>query len=112
MSNEVKPMTVTIFDKEYVVGCPEDEREMLFAAVEYLNAKMAEQRDGGKVIGSERIAVMAALNITSEFLTFRNNNQSSVTELCEGISRISKKIADTLHNDDGIALSSAQPVTE
>ena len=57
--SEVRPITVTIFDKDYVVGCKENEREALFASVQFLNKKMIEQRDNGKVIGSERIAVMA-----------------------------------------------------
>src|SRR5690606_1565011 len=66
MSDEVKPITVTILDKDYLVGCKEDEREALFASVQFLNKKMIEQRDSGKVIGSERIAVMVALNIAHE----------------------------------------------
>ncbi|MFT4561754.1 MAG: cell division protein ZapA (FtsZ GTPase activity inhibitor), partial [Gammaproteobacteria bacterium] len=40
MSSDVKPITVTILDKEYIVGCVEDEREALFASVEFLNNKM------------------------------------------------------------------------
>ena len=96
MSGEVKPITVTIFDKEYVVGCKEDEREALFASVQYLNGKMAEQRDNGNVIGSERIAVMAALNIANEYLEFRRNNESMATDIGEGIARIQGKIAEAL----------------
>ena len=67
--SEVKPITVTIFDKDYVVGCKENEREALFASVQFLNKKMVEQRDNGKVIGAERIAVMSALNIAHEYLS-------------------------------------------
>ena len=96
MSGEVKPVTVTIFDKEYLVGCKEDEREALFASVQYLNDKMAEQRDNGNVIGSERIAVMAALNIAHEYLEFRRNNESMATDIGEGIARIQGKIAEAL----------------
>lgn len=96
MSSEVKPITVTIFDKEYVVGCKENEREALFASVQFLNDKMIEQRDNGKVIGSERIAVMAALNITHEYLEFRRNNESLTTDIGEGIERIKRKVSDAL----------------
>lgn len=92
----MKPITVTIFDKEYVVGCKENEREALFASVQFLNDKMIEQRDNGKVIGSERIAVMAALNITHEYLEFRRNNESLSTDLGEGIARIQRKVSDAL----------------
>jgi cell division protein ZapA len=100
MSDAVKPITVTIFDKDYIVGCTEDEREALFASVQYLNDKMIEQRDNGNVIGSERIAVMAALNIAHEYLEFRRNNESMATDIGEGIARIQGKIAEALTRDN------------
>jgi cell division protein ZapA len=55
-------------DKEYVVACPYDERSALLDAAEFLNARMREIRDTGKVVGLDRIAVMAALNLAHEFL--------------------------------------------
>ena len=103
MSDEVKPITVTIFDKDYVVGCKEDEREALFASVQFLNRKMVEQRDNGKVIGSERIAVMAALNIAHEYLEFRRNNESLTSDIGAGISRMQNKIADALRRGENLS---------
>lgn len=100
MSDEMKPITVTIFDKDYVVGCKENEREALFASVQFLNRKMLEQRDNGKVIGSERIAVMAALNITHEYLEFRRNNETLASDIGDGIARMQSKIADALRRGD------------
>ena len=102
MSDEVKPITVTIFDKDYVVGCKEDEREALFASVQFLNRKMIEQRDNGKVIGSERIAVMAALNIAHEYLEFRRNNESLASDIGAGIARMQSKIADALQRGENL----------
>lgn len=107
MSDDVKPITITIFDKEYVVGCTEDEREALFASVQYLNNKMIEQRDNGKVIGSERIAVMAALNITHEYLEIRRNSESMNSDLGAGIARIQSKIANALKHDTHFELSAS-----
>ena len=104
MSDEVKPITVTIFDKDYIVGCTEDEREALFASVKYLNDKMIEQRDNGKVIGSERIAVMAALNIAHEYLEFRRNNETLASDIGAGIERMQSKIADALNRGESLAL--------
>jgi len=51
------------------VACPEDEQKGLLEAVDYLNKKMSEIRDHGKIIGLERIAIMAALNIAHELLS-------------------------------------------
>ncbi|MEW5788764.1 MAG: cell division protein ZapA [Pseudomonadota bacterium] len=64
-------LDVTIMGREFRVACPEDEREGLLRAVGYLDRKMREIRDSGKVIGLERIAIMAALNITHDFLAAR-----------------------------------------
>jgi cell division protein ZapA len=61
-------VSVRIMDKEYVVACPYDERSALLDAAEFLNARMREIRDTGKVVGLDRIAVMAALNLAHEFL--------------------------------------------
>lgn len=106
--SEVKPITVTIFDKEYNVGCTDDEREALFQAVQYLNRKIIEQRDDGKVIGSERIAVMAALNITHEYLEIRRNSESMTSDIGAGIARIQNKIAKVLgRGTSGFELSNA-----
>lgn len=72
MSNDkVKALDVTILDREFRVACPEDERAELLEAVSYLDKKMREVRDTGKVATVERIAIMAALNIAHELLTTR-----------------------------------------
>jgi cell division protein ZapA len=55
-------------DKEYSIICPQEERSNLVSAARYLDGKMREIRSSGKVIGADRIAVMAALNITHDLL--------------------------------------------
>jgi len=61
-------VTVQILDKEYSIICPQEERTNLVSAARYLDGKMREIRSSGKVIGADRIAVMAALNITHDLL--------------------------------------------
>ena len=68
MSQKSTTVEVKILDKEYLVACPEEEREALIRAARHLDGKMREIRSSGKVFGVERIAVMAALNITHELL--------------------------------------------
>jgi cell division protein ZapA len=65
-------VSVRIMDKEYVVSCAYDERSALLDAAEFLNTRMREIRDSGKVVGLDRIAVMAALNLSHEFLKARD----------------------------------------
>jgi len=69
MSAEPKGLQINIMGREFRVACPEDEQEGLLEAVDYLNKKMQDIRSGGKVVGLERIAIMAALNIAHEFLS-------------------------------------------
>lgn len=64
-------VAVTILGKEFSVACPENERAALTAAAAYLDKKMREIHSSGKVIGTERTAVMAALNIAHELMELR-----------------------------------------
>jgi len=64
-------VTISILGKELMVACPDGERESLSAAARYLDQRMREIQDSGKVIGAERCAVMAALNLTNELLQLR-----------------------------------------
>ena len=65
-------VTVQILDKEYSIICPAEERANLVSAARYLDGKMREIRSSGKVIGADRIAVVAALNITHDLLHRQN----------------------------------------
>ncbi|HEX4648185.1 MAG TPA: cell division protein ZapA [Steroidobacteraceae bacterium] len=67
-------VSVRIMDREYVVACPYDERSALLDAAEFLNARMREIRDSGKVVGLDRIAVMAALNLAHELLRIKDRD--------------------------------------
>ena len=68
---EPAQVTVRILEKEYFISCPQDERAALLDSAEYLNKKMREVRDTGKVVGADRIAVIAALNMANELLRLR-----------------------------------------
>lgn len=61
-------LDVSIMGREFRVACPDDEKASLLQAVTYLDRKMREIRDSGKIVGLERIAIMAALNIAHDLL--------------------------------------------
>ena len=65
---DVKTVEVNLLGRTYRVACSDEEREALMQAVAYLDGKMNEIRKAGKVMGAERIAVMAALNVAHELL--------------------------------------------
>jgi len=73
MNQKSKTLDVTIMGRTYKVACSEEERNALLSAVAYLDRKMGEIKSTGRVASAERIAVMAALNITHELLSSRNN---------------------------------------
>ncbi|MGB4811646.1 MAG: cell division protein ZapA [Methylophilaceae bacterium] len=72
--SESNAVDVNILGREFTVSCTEEERASLLEAVSYLDKKMRDIRDTGKIIGVERIAIMAALNISHELLNTKNGN--------------------------------------
>lgn len=73
------PVSVHILDKEYQVACAEEERDGLLHAADFVNRRMKEIRDRGNVIGTDRIAVVTALNVAHELLQLKAS-ESAVTE--------------------------------
>ena len=75
MSEMYAHFSIRILEKEYQVACPADEKTDLVASAELLNQKMREIRDSGKVVGLDRVAVMAALNMANELLRRTGDDQ-------------------------------------
>lgn len=96
--SDPKPVTVRILDKEYLISCDDSEREQLHTAVTLLNMKMKDVKDSGKVIGSERIAVMAALNIAHELLAYKRQNADYTKTIDRTIQRLRDKLDGALTN--------------
>ena len=99
MSKDGSPISITILDKEYLINCEEEEKQSLREAVDYLNQKMLEMKKDGGVIGSERIAVMTALNIANELLAYKKENQDYTFKIDNTLKRLQSKINDALARD-------------
>lgn len=91
-----KPVSFTILDKEYLITCNEEERDGLNRAIELVNRKMRDVKAKGKVIGTERIAVMAALHIAHELLEYKQRNESYTINMDSLVRRLQSKIDDAL----------------
>lgn len=72
--SEIKGVDVNIMGRDFTVSCTDEERPGLINAVNYLDKKMRDIRDSGKVIGVERIAIMAALNLSHELLNSKSGS--------------------------------------
>ncbi|THB72019.1 MAG: cell division protein ZapA [Gammaproteobacteria bacterium] len=92
MSSEPAAVEVKILDKEFMIACPPEEKAGLIEAADYLSSKMREIRSSGKVIGTDRIAIMAALNITHEMLQNRSIDNPNNEKTLERIQKISQQI--------------------
>lgn len=68
MKQDIHPVNIKILDKEFLVACQEEERDDLLAAADYLRLRIQEVQRSGKVIGADRIIMLAALNIAHECL--------------------------------------------
>lgn len=77
MDKSIKPVTIRILDKDYMVACPEGEQDALVAAARRVDREMRKVRDSGKVLGTDRIAVMVALNLAHELM---HGNRGNVVE--------------------------------
>lgn len=97
---DAKTFDVSILGKSYRVSCSDDERDELLEAVAYLDRRMREIRESGKVIGGERIAVMAALNIAHELLTTRLGGGFDLGEFKRRIGRMQEAIDRALADQD------------
>jgi len=99
MSNNTASVSVTILDKSYLIACEEHETEQLRLAVDYINQKMHEVKQDGGLIGGERIAVMAALNIANEMLGYKNEKEGYTIGIEETVQRLHNKIDHALTNN-------------
>lgn len=89
-------VSVRILEKEYQVSCPASERTDLLDSAEALNAKMREIRDSGKVVGLDRIAVMAALNMANELLQTKARDEKLEGEVGNRIKLLSDRVESAL----------------
>jgi len=77
-----KGVNISILGRDFSVACPEDEQDALLEAARYLDGNMKEIQKSGKIIGADRVAIMAALNITNDLLKLQKatDGQSQVQE--------------------------------
>jgi cell division protein ZapA len=100
MNADSKGLQINIMGREFRVACPEEEQKSLLEAVDYLNRRMQDVRGSGKVVGLERIAIMAALNITHEFLTTKVGGGFDMAELKRRMTRMENVLDQVMSDQD------------
>ncbi len=92
----VETVTVQILERDYQVSCPRSERAALEASARYLDQHMREIRSGGKVLGLERIAVMAALNITNDLLAAQRSGNALADDTARHLGLLTRRIESAM----------------
>ncbi len=98
MNDTNAQVSVRILDKEYQVACPASERTDLLDSAEVLNSKMREIRDSGRIIGLDRIAVMAALNMANDLLHAQERDKTLDDDISTRLKLISDRVESVLGN--------------
>ena len=104
MSKVASPVKVRILDKEYRIACDEGEEEDLLAAARLLDTRMQEIRDVGKVIGTERIAVVAALNMANDLLSNPGSDEEMAGSANNRIKGMRERIETALNESNQLEL--------
>jgi len=101
---DMAQVSVRILEKEYQFACPASERNDLLNAAEFLNAKMRQIRDSGKVVGLDRISVMAALNLANELLKGRSRDELMDSSLGLRIKNMRERVESALESGQQLEL--------
>ncbi len=96
MSDAPNTVTVQILGKDYRVGCPPEEEENLRSAARHLDKQMNDIKTGGKIIGTEKIAVMVALNLANDLLQLDQVQEQKLARTAQKIEFLTKKVEQVL----------------
>ncbi|HEC73596.1 MAG TPA: cell division protein ZapA [Methylophaga aminisulfidivorans] len=98
------PVNVKILGKDYQIACPEEEKDALLASAKIVHDNMDKIRQSGKIVGVDRIAVMAALNIAHELLILQQNDDHAVEKMENKILQLKERVTAFLDEDRQLEL--------
>jgi len=101
---EARPLSVRILEREYMIACAPEERTELLDSAEFLNGRMREIRDSGKIVGLDRIAVMAALNLAHELILLRARENGTDQEVGSRLKAMRARVETSLQKGQQLEL--------
>jgi cell division protein ZapA len=104
VTEKAHTVTVHILDKEYKVACPVEQTDELRASARMLDRQMRDIRDGGKVLGADRMAVMAALNLAHELLQIRQAHDATQTQVDQRVGHLNARLDQVLAEQKQMSL--------
>ena len=103
-ATEPARVSVRILEKEFFVACPYEERSALLDSAEFLNARMKEVRDSGRVVGLDRIAVMVALNLAHELMQLKEREARLESEIGNRVRGLRERVEATLEKGNQLEM--------
>lgn len=100
--NKEAILNVTVMGREFRIHCSGEEREDLLLAVSYLNKKMQEIKSAKKIVGTEQIAIAAAINIAHELLDIRSHHDFDMPEFKRRIESLQARLDDVLPSESAL----------
>lgn len=97
LSKKGSPITVTIMGRDFQMVCPPNERQALLDAAQMVDDKMRAVRDGGKIVGMDRIAVLVALNLANELMSASGSTEHYAQNVNQQIGKLCDKISHSLN---------------
>jgi cell division protein ZapA len=102
--DRISRVNVRLLDRQYEVACPAEERSDLLDSAEYLDAKMREVRDTGKVVGLDRIAVISALNIANELIKLKQHGSGLEGDIGSRLKTLRERVESALEKGQQLEL--------
>jgi len=100
VENDVSPIEIVVLGKQYRIACQESDHESLLKSAHYLDRKMREIRETGRIIGQDRIAVIAALDIAHELIQTQKQANGPFRDFCKTLIALESKIDGALNDSD------------
>lgn len=94
-----EPVALRLIDREFLIACAPEEREGLLEAAGYLDRKMRELKANAKAPSFERLAVLAAISVTHEFLGLRKQHEGQSQRLSDGLASLRSKLGAALERE-------------
>ncbi|MBL4638857.1 MAG: cell division protein ZapA [Proteobacteria bacterium] len=95
----ISPVNVSILGKEYQIACPDEEKDALLASAQMLHQNMEKIRGTGKIVGLDRIAVMAALNLAHDLISLQNDDGHDMDEMNKKIFQMKDRVSAFLEEE-------------
>ncbi|WNL46890.1 cell division protein ZapA [Dyella sp. BiH032] len=96
MTTSSEPVALRLIDREFLIACAPEEREGLLESAAYLDRKMRELRANARTPGFDRLAVLAAISITHEFLALRKQHSGQDQSVGDSLAAMRQKLEAAL----------------